>query len=54
MKKRLTLQDKAFLALKEAVQEVVDRHIQTGRPLSTWRNGKVVRIPASQLLHKVK
>jgi len=54
MKKRLSLQDKAFLALKEAIREVVDRHIQSGRPLSTWKNGKVVRIPANQLLHKVK
>jgi hypothetical protein len=44
MKKRLSLQDKAELALKEAVREVVERHKKTGRPLSVWRNGKVVRI----------
>ena len=49
MKKRLSLQDKAELALKEAVREVVERHIREGRSLAVWQNGKVVEIPASQL-----
>jgi len=44
MKKRLSLQDKAERALKEAVREVVKRHKKSGRPLSVWANGKVVRI----------
>ena len=43
-RKRLTLQDKAMLALKEAVKEVVEQHRKSGRPLATWKNGKVVRI----------
>ncbi len=43
-RKRLTLQDKAMLALKEAVKEVVERHRKSGRPLSTWKNGKVVQV----------
>ena len=50
MKKRLSLHDKAFLALKEAVREVVEHHKQTGRPLAIWRNGKVVKVSASQVL----
>ena len=44
MKKRMSLQDKAELALKRAVREVVERHKKTGRPLAVWQNGKVVRI----------
>lgn len=47
-KKRLTLQDKAFLALKEAVAEVVQRHKESGRPLAIWKNGKVVNISANK------
>ncbi len=44
MKKRMTLQDKAYAALKKAVREVVKRHKKTGRPLAVWKDGKVVRI----------
>jgi len=42
--KRMSLQDKAFLALKQAVKKVVERHKKTGRPISIWKNGKVVRV----------
>jgi len=52
MKKRLSLQDKAVLALKKAVCKVVEDHRKSGRPLSVWRNGKVVKIPASYARHK--
>ena len=44
MKKRMSLQDKAMMALKEAVKEVVDRHKKSGRPLAVWKDGEVVRI----------
>ncbi|NQT23260.1 MAG: hypothetical protein HQ579_07500 [Candidatus Omnitrophica bacterium] len=54
MKKRLSLQDKAVLALKEAVREVVERHKKTGRPLSVLQNGKVVKMPSSHIRHKSK
>jgi len=47
-----TLHIKAFKALKEAVREVVEEHKRSGRPLSVWRNGKVVRISASQALRR--
>lgn len=40
MRKRRTLQDKAFLALKEAVKEVVERRRKTGRPLAIWEDVK--------------
>ena len=48
-KKRLSLQDKAFLALKKAVRDVVKRHKESGRPLAVWQNGKVVRIRADRI-----
>ena len=52
MKKRLTLQDKAFIALKEAVREVVKKHKESGRPLAAWRNGKVVMVSADKVNSK--
>lgn len=52
MKKRLSLQDKAVLALKQAVREVIENHRKSGRPLVVWRNGKVAKIPASTILRK--
>ncbi|MBU1006768.1 MAG: hypothetical protein KKH08_04165 [Candidatus Omnitrophica bacterium] len=51
-KKRLSLQDKAYKAMKEAVHEVVKRHERTGRPLAIWQNGRVVRVSAKQVLRK--
>lgn len=42
MKKRLSLEDKAVLAMKAAVRKVVERHKKSGRPLAIWENGKVV------------
>ncbi len=44
MKKRMTLQDKAEVALKKAVRGVVEQHKKTGRSLAVWENGKTVRI----------
>ena len=43
MKRRRSLQDKAMIALKEAVKEVVKHHKKTGRPLVVWENGKVTK-----------
>lgn len=44
MKKRMSLQDKAEAALKEAVRDVIARHKKSGRSLPVWKNGKVVRV----------
>ena len=52
MKKRRTLQEKAFLALKKAVREVVERHKKTGRPLAVWQDGRVKMVSAAQALRK--
>jgi hypothetical protein len=43
-KKRMTLQDKAWEAMKKAIRGVVAEHRKTGRPLIVWKNGKVARI----------
>ena len=50
MKKRLSLQDKAFLALKKAVRNVILEHKRSGRPLAVWHNGKVVQVSADKAL----
>jgi hypothetical protein len=52
MKKRLTLQDKAFIALKKAVQEVVEHHKKTGRPLAVWQKGRVRWVSAAEVLSR--
>ncbi len=44
MKKRLSIQDKAELAMKKAVEGVVERHRKSGRPLAIWEKGKVKKI----------
>lgn len=44
MRKRMSLQDKAEAAMKEAIRQVVAQHKKTGRPLAIWENGKVTRI----------
>ncbi|MFH1753908.1 MAG: hypothetical protein ABH875_06970 [Candidatus Omnitrophota bacterium] len=49
MKKNLSLQDKAEIALKKAIQGVVERHKESGRPLAIWRNGKLLKVPPSRL-----
>lgn len=49
MKKRLSLQDKAELAMKSAVRKVIAEHKKSGRPIYIWKNGKVARIPAAKL-----
>jgi len=46
MKKRMTILDKAEVAMKKAVAKVVAEHKRDGRPLSVWQDGKVKRILA--------
>ena len=46
MKKRKSLQDKAVIALKQAVKEVVERHKKAGRSIAIWEDGKVKRVAA--------
>ena len=39
-------------ALKEAVRGVLEEHKRSGRPVVIWRDGKVAKVSASQLLRK--
>jgi len=36
MKKRLSLHDKALLAMREAVRDVIERHRKEKMPLAVW------------------
>ena len=36
MKKRLSLHDKALLAMRQAVRGVIERHKKEKRPLAVW------------------
>lgn len=49
MKKRLSMQDKAELAMKAAVKKVIADHKKTGRPLAIWKNGKAVNVSPNSL-----
>ena len=40
MKKRLSLQDKAMLAMREAVRGVIEQHRKEKRPLAVWDRKK--------------
>ena len=54
MKTRRTLQDKAMLALQQAVKNVIKKYKQTGQSLAIWDNGKVIEISADQAFRRNK
>ena len=43
---------KAEKALKNAVAKTIQDHARTGDPVVIWRDGKVVWVPAKQLLQR--
>lgn len=45
----LPLEERALMALKEAVDEVIEDRIREGLPLYIWRDGKVVAVPPEEL-----
>ena len=49
-KKKVPLAVQAEKALQRAVAEVVEDHKRTGDPVVIWRDGKVVKVPADQLV----
>ena len=53
-KKRLSLHDKAMLAMREAVREVIERHKKEKRPLAVWdwKKKKVKFISPAAALHQ--
>ncbi len=45
----LPLGERAEMALKAAVEKVIERHVRDGRPIYIWRDGKVVEVSAQEL-----
>ena len=45
----LPLIERAFMALKAAVEKVMEEHVRNGLPIYIWRDGKVVDISAEEL-----
>ncbi len=37
------------MALKAAVEKVVEEHMRDGRPLYLWRDGKVIEVSPQEL-----
>lgn len=56
MKKRLSLHDKALLAMREAIRDVIERHRKAKLPLAIWdyKAKKVVYISPEAALRKFK
>jgi hypothetical protein len=48
--KNIPLDIKAEMALKEAVADAIAKHKKLGHPIAVWRNGKVVSIPAHEIV----
>jgi len=54
MKKRLSLHNKAMLAMREAVKEVIERHKKEKWPLAVWnwKTQKVIFMSPATALRK--
>lgn len=48
------LREKTILAMNAALDTVVDEHERSGRPLSVWRDGKVVLVPPEQTAEEIR
>ncbi len=46
---QLPLSQRAEMAMKDAVEKVIEDHIRSGRPIHIWRDGKVVEVSADEL-----
>ena len=44
-----SIAEKAERALRIAVANTIEDHRRSGDPIIVWRNGKVVKIPASRI-----
>ena len=44
-----SIQDKAEVAMKKAIRNVIKRHKASGRPLAVWENGKTNLISPDSL-----
>jgi hypothetical protein len=45
----LPLLERAALAMKAAIEKVIEEHAREGLPMYIWRDGQVVAVPAEEL-----
>lgn len=45
----LPMEERALMALKAAVEKVIEERVREGLPLYIWRDGKVVAVPPEEL-----
>lgn len=45
----LPMEQRAEMALKAAVEELIIEHARTGAPFYIWRDGKVIAMPMEEL-----
>ncbi len=45
----LPMEVRAEMALKAAVEKVIEDHIRSGRPIHIWRDGQVLEVSAEEL-----
>jgi hypothetical protein len=45
----LPLEERAMLAMKAAMENVIEEHAREGLPVYIWQDGKVVAVPAEEL-----
>jgi hypothetical protein len=45
----LPLEERAEMALKAAVEKVIDEHAREGLPIYVWRDGRVVEMSLEEL-----
>lgn len=48
----LPLLERATIALKAAVENAIEEHALAGLPMYIWRDGKVVAVPAEEMLKR--
>lgn len=49
MKKRLTMQDKAEIAMKVAVRKAIAEQKKKGHPIAIWKDGKAVNVKVDDI-----
>ncbi|HTQ59465.1 MAG TPA: hypothetical protein VMI32_04530 [Candidatus Solibacter sp.] len=45
----LPLEERALMALKGAVEKVIEEHMRVGLPINIWGDGKAVAVPPQEL-----
>lgn len=48
----LPIEERALIALRVAVRKAREEHAREGLPMYVWRDGKVLAVPAEELLEK--